>query len=87
MCIYVFGHTSSLSCSNYAFKRTSIDGKDHFGLEAAKTLQHNFYVNDVLKSVAQEDEPIQLRENVKAICSSGGFKLKEFLRKEPVVHS
>ena len=79
MCVHVFGGTYSPSCSNYALKRTSIDGKDQFGLEAAKTLQNNFYVDDLLKSVAQEDQAIQLIKNVKAMCSSGGFKLTKFL--------
>ena len=63
----MFGGTSSPSCSNYALKRTSIDGKDQFGLEATKTLQNNFYVDDLQKSVAEEDQAIQLRENTKAM--------------------
>ena len=79
MCVHVFGGTSSPSCSNYALKRTSIDGKDQFGLEAAKTLQNNFYVDDLLKLVAQEEQAIQLIKNVKAMCLSGGFKLTKFL--------
>ena len=54
--VHVFGGTSSLSCSNYALKRNSIDGKDQFGLEAAKKLQNNFYKDDLLKSVAREDQ-------------------------------
>ena len=66
-CVYVFGGTSSPSCSNYALKRTSIDGKDQLGLEATKTLQNNFYVDDLQKSVAEEDQAIQLRENTKAM--------------------
>ena len=78
MCVHVFGGTSSPSCSNYALKRTSFDGKDQFGLEAAKTLQNNFYVDDLLKSVAQEEQAIQLIKNVKAMCLSG-FKLTKFL--------
>ena len=79
ICVHVFGVTSSPSCNNYALKRTSIDGKYQFGLEATKTLQNNFYVDDLLKSVAQEDQAIQLIKNVKAMCSSGGFKLTKFL--------
>ena len=75
----MFGGTSSPSCSNYALKRTSIDGKDHFELEAAKILQNNFYIDDLLKSVAQEVQTIQLIKNVKAMCSSGGFKLTKFI--------
>ena len=79
ICVHVFGGTSSPSCSNYVLKRTSIDGKYQFGLKATKTLQNNFYVDDLLKSVAQEDQAIQLIKNVKAMCSSGGFKLTKFL--------
>ena len=62
MCVHVFGATSLPFCSNYALKRTSIDGKDQFGLEAAKTWQNNFYVDELLKvrwkSAAQEDQAI-----------------------------
>ena len=65
-CVYVFG-TSSPSCSNYVLKRTFTDGKDQFGLEATKTLQNNFYVDDLQKSVAEENQAIQLRENTKAM--------------------
>ena len=79
MCMHVFGGISSLSCSNYSLKRTSNDGKDQFGLEAAKTLQNNFYVDDLLKSVAQEEQAIQLIKNVKVMCLSGVFKLTKFL--------
>ena len=75
----MFGGTSSPSCSNYALKRTSIDGKDQFELEAAKILQNNFYIDDLLKSVAQEVQTIQLIKNGKAMCSSGGFKLTKFI--------
>ena len=74
----VFGGTSLSSCSNYDIKRTSIDGKDQSGLEAAKKFQNNFYVDDLLKSVTQE-EAIQLIKNVKVMCLSGGFKLTKFL--------
>ena len=51
MCAHVFGGTSSPSCSNYALKRTAVDGETNFGKEAVETLQNNFYVGDLLKSV------------------------------------
>ena len=75
----VLSGTSSPSCSSHALKRSSIDGKGQSGLEAAKTLQNNFYVDDLLKLVVQEDQPIQLIEHVKAMCSSGVIKLIKFL--------
>ena len=79
MCVHVFGGTSSPSCSNYVLKRTYIDGEDQFGKAAAKTLQDNFYVDDLLKSQDNEKEAIKLIKNVKAMCESGGFKLTKFL--------
>ena len=85
ICVHVFGGTSSPFCSNFALKRTSTDGKDQFGLESVKTLQNNFYVDDLLNSVAQEYQAIQLK-NVKAMSSSGGFKLIKFLSKNKSVH-
>ena len=42
MCVHMFSGTSLPSCTNYALKRTFIDDKDQFGLEAAKTLQNKF---------------------------------------------
>ena len=37
MCVHAFGGTSSPSCSNYALKRTAIDGEIKFGKEVAET--------------------------------------------------
>ena len=79
MCAHVFGGTSSPSCSNYALKRTAVDGETKFGKEAAETLQNNFYVDDLLKSVDDEDKAIKLIKEVKAMCASGGFRLTKFL--------
>ena len=69
MCVYVFGGTSSPSCSNYVLKRTSIDWEDQLGKAAAETLQDNFYVDDLLKSLDNEIKPIKLIRNVKAVFS------------------
>ena len=52
MRVHVFGSTSLPFCNNYSLKKTSIDGKDQFGPEAAKTLQYKFYEHDLLKSAA-----------------------------------
>ena len=69
MCVHVFGGTYSPSCSTYALKITSTDDKDHFGLEAAKKLQNNSGTRRPSNSTDK---------NVKAMCSSGGFKLTKF---------
>ena len=60
-------------------KRTSIDWEDQLGKAAAETLQDNFYVDDLLKSLDNEIKAIKLIRNVKAVFSAGGFKLAKFL--------
>ena len=79
MCVHVFGGTSSPFCSNYALKRTAIDGETKFAKEAGKFLQNSFYVDDLLKSADDEDKAIKLIKEVKAMCASGGFTLTKFL--------
>ena len=69
---HVFGGVSSPSCSNYALKKTSDDNKLKYGLEATDTLNKNFYVDDMLKSVASVPEAITLIKNVRAMCRAGG---------------
>ena len=79
ICVYVFGGTSSSSCSNCVLKRIFIDGEDQSVKAATETLQDNVYVNDLLKSLDNEGEAIKLIKNVKAKCASGGFKSTKFL--------
>ena len=62
---HVFGVVSSPRCSNYAPKETVGDNKLKYGLEAADTLNKNFYANDMLKSVANVHEAITLVKNIR----------------------
>ena len=85
MNVHVFGATSSLGCSNYALKKTSTDYKDVYGFQASETLQRNFYVEDLLKSVKSEEQAIKLIEKIKLMCKSGGFNLTKFLSNSKTV--
>ena len=64
MCIHVFGGVSSGACSNYDPKITAIENKERFGEEAAQALQNKFYVDNLLKSVKNEDMAVQLIKKV-----------------------
>ena len=76
---HVFG-VSSPSCINYAFKKkTADDNKVQYGIDAADTLNKNFYVDDMLKSVASVPKAITLVENVRGMCRAGGFRLTKFV--------
>ena len=55
---HVFGAKSSPTCANYALKRVGIDNEDEFPI-AAKTI-HNFYMDDLIKSVETAEEGIKV---------------------------
>ena len=65
---HVFGDVSSPCCSNYALNK-----KLKYGLEAADTLSKNFYVDDMLKSVASVPEAITLVKIPEVYCSSSAL--------------
>ena len=85
MNLHVFGATSSPGCSNYALKKTSTDYKDVYGFQAPETLQWNFYVDDLLKSVKSKEQAIILIEKIKLMCKSGGFNVTKFLSNSKAV--
>ena len=53
MCAHVFGATSAASCSNYALRRTTVENEAVFAEAAASALHHNFYSDDLLKSIEE----------------------------------
>ena len=71
---HLFGATSSPSCANLALHKTAEDF-GHEMEEARKTIRHNFYVDDVLKSVESEEAAVELLNDLKYLCAKGGFKL------------
>ena len=75
ICVHVFGGVSSGACSNYALRRTAIENESNYDKDAAETLKNNFYVDDMLKSVENEDKAITLMKDVKLMCQEGGFNL------------
>ncbi|XP_043191513.1 uncharacterized protein LOC122364821 [Amphibalanus amphitrite] len=77
MKVHLFGATSSPSCANFALHRTAADN-DSLSREASETIRNNFYVDDVLKSVKDEETAIKLMKDLKAMCALGGFNLTKF---------
>ena len=70
MCAYVFGGTSSASCSNYALKKTAIDNESIFGKD----------IDFLLKSLKDVESAKELVKDVMSILSkAGGFHLTKFI--------
>ena len=79
MCVHVFGGNSSPECCNYAPRKTAMDNEVRYGEEASQTLLHNYYVDDLLKSVKTEELAVRLIRDFKAMCQAGGFNLTKFI--------
>ena len=85
MCVHTFGTISSPSCANFALRRTAEDNKDEFGTDAASTLLLDFYVDDMLKSLDEEEETVSLMKRVQKVCDKGGFNLTKFVSNSSAV--
>ena len=72
---HIFGATSSPSCANYALRRTALEFGHKFEPEIPNTIINNFYVDDCLKSVATEEQAVQLITELRRLCAMGGFHL------------
>ncbi|CAG2251297.1 unnamed protein product [Mytilus edulis] len=83
--VHLFGATSSPSCAAYALKKTAIDNGELFETEIASTVERNFYVDDLLKSVDTEERAVQLATDLREIMKRGGFRLTKWLSNSKVV--
>lgn len=79
MTVHLFGAVSSPSCANYALRRTADDSAHQFHPEVIKTVKHNLYVDDCLKSLATEEEAIRIIKDLTSLCKRGGFNLTKLV--------
>nr|XP_021335998.1 uncharacterized protein LOC110440142 [Danio rerio] len=79
MTVHLFGATSSPSCASYALRKTAEDRKHVASQKAVDTVLNNFYVDDCLKSVSNEQEAINLVKEIQDLCLEGGFRLTKWV--------
>ena len=82
MMVHIFGGISSPTCSNFALRKTASDHASEFPVEVTKMLGNDFYVDDLLKSVATTNGAIDLIKDVCKLCKLGGFHLTKFISNE-----
>ena len=78
MLVHIFGAASSPCCANRAVQQTADDNEERFGPEVINTVRRNFYVDDVLKSVPNEENATHLAEQLIQLMKEGGFHLTKF---------
>ena len=78
MTVHIFGSKASSTVATFALRRCGTDHKEEFSEEALKTIFLNFYVDDMLKSVENEEAAIQLVQELLLLLAKGGFKLAKW---------
>lgn len=76
MTVHLFGATSSPSCVIYALQSCAKDNSTQHRPEVIQTVLRNFYVDDCLTSVANEQQAIALIHELREVCAAGGFNSK-----------
>lgn len=79
MTVHLFGATSSPSCACFALRKTAEDSHDIFPVEVIDTVNRNFYMDDLLKSLPSEEDTVTMVNNLRAICNRGGFYLTKWV--------
>ena len=62
-----------------------MDNEELYGKDIAAILERNFYVDDMVKNFPTAEEAITVIQQVKDICSNGGFNLTKFISNNTAV--
>ena len=78
MGVHIFGAVSSPSVANFALHTVADKAEVTHNKETATTIRRNFYVDDLLKSMPDEGQAVQLLNDVTSALQDGGFQLAKF---------
>lgn len=79
MTVHIFGAADSPCSANASLLRTAEDNQRDFEPVTIDTLRHNFYVDDVLKSMPTTESAVRLMQQLIELCAKGGFNLTKFM--------
>ena len=78
MTAHVFGARSSPSVVNFCLRQTALDFGNSYDEEATNSIFRNFYVDNLLKSMDDEQRCIKLTQDMIKLCAEGGFRLNQW---------
>lgn len=79
MLVLLVGATSSPCCASFALKKAAKDFGNDFDAQTVDTVNHNFYVDDCLTSVATVPDASQLANQLVQLLAKGGFHLTKWI--------
>ena len=77
MLVHLFRCVSSPSCANYALQKTVDDNAKHFDEDTIQTVRRNFFVDDCLKSVEDNQPSKSTGQSATSVASQRRFSLNE----------
>ena len=84
ICVHLFGAVSSSGSSNHALRKEAVDNSSCHGYDATVAIMKSFYVDNLLKSVEDEEYAKDLIR-IRKMCSAGRFKLTKFISNNKLV--
>ena len=75
MLVHIFRKIDSPSCANWVLRKSSANCKNYI----KQYIENNFYMDNLLKSMSNEDDLIQLSSKLLIILSDCGFRLTKFM--------
>ena len=85
MAVHLFGAKSSPSCASFCLRQTAKEFGKYFDPAVTDLVLYNFYVDDCLFSVENEDKAINILKKLKSLLKKGGFNLTKWLSNSPKV--
>ena len=79
MAVHLFGGVWSPSCASYALRRTAEDNRDLYPPDVIAAVSNEFYVDDCLMSVPDEESAVRIQAQLCDLLSKGGFRLVKWV--------
>ncbi|KAG1679375.1 hypothetical protein GQR58_012950 [Nymphon striatum] len=78
MKVHLFEGTWSPSCCSFALRKTALDHESEYDSSVISSAMNEFYVDDFLKSVNDDESGIAIANKVTELLSKGGFVLRKW---------
>ncbi|RXN22446.1 hypothetical protein ROHU_006738 [Labeo rohita] len=85
MKVHVFGNSPSPAVAIYGLHRAAQHGELEFGKDARAFVEHDFYVDDGLKSVPTAEEAVDLLKRTQEMLASSNLRLHKIATNSPAV--
>ena len=77
----IFGAVSSPCMANYVLRKTALDNRQDvaFSVDTIKSVENNFYMDDLLKSVCDETTAVRMFREMTSLLAREGFRLTKWI--------